>query len=62
MMCERGMKGRRSPPLCFQDCGLPVQPAQPCGLQPFQPQRAGRTCSSGHVPGRESLSCPGLLV
>ncbi|XP_029681365.1 cadherin-like and PC-esterase domain-containing protein 1 isoform X2 [Takifugu rubripes] len=40
-----------------QDCGLLVQPAQPCGLQPFRPQSPGQTCSSGHVPGQWVVPC-----
>ncbi|XP_026182295.1 cadherin-like and PC-esterase domain-containing protein 1 isoform X2 [Mastacembelus armatus] len=41
-----------------QDCGLLLQPAQPCGLQPFSvPQSPRHTCSSGHVPGRWVVPC-----
>ncbi|CAF90811.1 unnamed protein product, partial [Tetraodon nigroviridis] len=38
----------------LQDCGLLVQPRQPCGLQPFRPQSPRHTCSSGHAPGPEA--------
>lgn len=41
---------------CSQDCGLLVQPGQPCGLQPFiKSQSSLQTCSSGHIPGLTSL-------
>ncbi|KAK9526032.1 hypothetical protein VZT92_016691 [Zoarces viviparus] len=41
-----------------QDCGLPVQPGRPCGLQPLiRTQSSLQTCSSGHVPGRWVVPC-----
>ncbi|XP_062339646.1 cadherin-like and PC-esterase domain-containing protein 1 [Osmerus eperlanus] len=47
-----------------QDCGLVVQPGQPCGLQPFpgptwpgEPQASSRPCASGDVPGRWVVPC-----
>ncbi|KAM4614944.1 cadherin-like and PC-esterase domain-containing protein 1 [Polymixia lowei] len=47
-----------------QDCGLVVQPGQPCGLEPYpgpktssRPQAASRPCASGDVPGRWVVPC-----
>nr|XP_020469112.1 cadherin-like and PC-esterase domain-containing protein 1 isoform X2 [Monopterus albus] len=41
-----------------QDCGLLVQPGQPCGLQPFsRSQGPLQICGSGHVPGRWVVPC-----
>uniref|UniRef100_A0A4W5RYY5 Cadherin like and PC-esterase domain containing 1 n=1 Tax=Hucho hucho TaxID=62062 RepID=A0A4W5RYY5_9TELE len=47
-----------------QDCGLVVQPDQPCGLEPLpgplspgEPQASTRPCTSGDVPGRWVVPC-----
>ncbi|XP_071188854.1 cadherin-like and PC-esterase domain-containing protein 1 isoform X2 [Salvelinus alpinus] len=47
-----------------QDCGLVVQPDQPCGLEPLpgplspgEPQAPTRPCTSGDVPGRWVVPC-----
>ncbi|XP_029017858.1 cadherin-like and PC-esterase domain-containing protein 1 isoform X2 [Betta splendens] len=42
----------------IQDCGLPVQPGQACGLQPsIRSQSPLHTCTSGHAPGRWEVPC-----
>nr|XP_046153322.1 cadherin-like and PC-esterase domain-containing protein 1 isoform X1 [Oncorhynchus gorbuscha] len=47
-----------------QDCGLVVQPDQPCGLEPLpgplspgEPHSPKRPCTSGDVPGRWVVPC-----
>ncbi|XP_029902090.1 cadherin-like and PC-esterase domain-containing protein 1 isoform X2 [Myripristis murdjan] len=45
-----------------QDCGLIVQPGQPCGLQPFPGPKTSSTvtpqpCTSGDVPGQWVVPC-----
>ncbi|KAF7653264.1 hypothetical protein LDENG_00085140 [Lucifuga dentata] len=41
-----------------QDCGLVVQPARPCGLQPLRESGASHDrCSSGDVPGWWVVPC-----
>ncbi|KAJ8006693.1 hypothetical protein DPEC_G00109870 [Dallia pectoralis] len=47
-----------------QDCGLVVQPDQPCGLEPYfvslptgDPQAPTQPCMSGDVPGRWVVPC-----
>ncbi|KAM3858895.1 cadherin-like and PC-esterase domain-containing protein 1 [Diretmus argenteus] len=45
-----------------QDCGLIVQPGQPCGLEPFPGSTASgkaapQPCTSGDVPGRWVIPC-----
>ncbi|XP_030633124.1 cadherin-like and PC-esterase domain-containing protein 1 [Chanos chanos] len=47
-----------------QDCGLVVQPDQPCGLEPLawlnspgDPKASARPCTSGDVPGRWVVPC-----
>ncbi|XP_036005272.1 cadherin-like and PC-esterase domain-containing protein 1 isoform X2 [Fundulus heteroclitus] len=42
----------------LQDCGLQVQPALSCGLQPHvTSQSPAPPCGSGHVPGRWVVPC-----
>ncbi|XP_071400424.1 cadherin-like and PC-esterase domain-containing protein 1, partial [Centroberyx affinis] len=45
-----------------QDCGLIVQPGQPCGLEPFPGSKTlskatPQPCTSGDVPGRWVVPC-----
>ncbi|CDQ88361.1 unnamed protein product [Oncorhynchus mykiss] len=53
-----------SHPVSTQDCGLVVQPDQPCGLEPLpgplspgEPQAPNQPCISGDVPGRWVVPC-----
>ncbi|XP_047660380.1 cadherin-like and PC-esterase domain-containing protein 1 isoform X1 [Tachysurus fulvidraco] len=41
----------------IQDCGLPVSPDQPCGLEPVSELKSSQPCSSGDEPGHWVVPC-----